>query len=54
MSCNICFEILRFPFHLLFVLRRQGPTPRIPQPPLGHPDHQDGPSSQGLRDQLGS
>ena len=42
MVCNICFwicfwicfEILRFLSYLLCVLRRQGPVPRIPQPPL--------------------
>ena len=41
MSCNFFFEILRFPSYLLYVLRWQSPTQRIPQPPLGCPDHQD-------------
>ena len=29
------------------VLCRQGTTPRIPQPPLGHPDHQDETKGRG-------
>jgi hypothetical protein len=41
MFCNNLLRFYGFLSICFDVLRRQGPAPRIPQPPLGHPDRLD-------------